>query len=197
MNVKHLKHLMLSAGILALGAGLQNAAAQAPEKAPAKTNAQAPEQAPQFPNFDPKQMMQMIQKQVLDNLREQMDVKDDTEWQVIEPRLTKVFETKAAIMMGGMRGMMGRRFGGPGGPGGGPGGPGGGFGDLIPADPTADAVQKTLDSHAPDDQIKAALAKHLAARKKKQDELAKDAEALRQVLTLRQEAILVSAGMLE
>lgn len=191
MNVKTLKRLLvLSAGIVVLGAGFQNATAQAP--------AQAPAQGAQFPNFDPKQLMQMIQKQLLDSLREQLDVKDDAEWQIIEPRLTKVFEAKAAIMIGGMRGMVtGRRFGGPGGPDGGPGGPGGGFRDLIPADPTADAVQKTIDTHASDDQIKAALAKHNEARKKKQAELNKDCEQLRQVLSLRQEAILVSVGMLE
>ena len=156
-------------------------------------------------NFDPQQMMQQMQSRVVDGIREQLDVTNDTEWAALEPLVTKVVKVRMTSMMGGMggmRGMMGGRGGGgPGGPGGGgPGGPGGGgFGAMMggQADPTADALQKAIDDKAPADQIKAALGKYRDSKKAKAAEVTKAQDQLRSVLNLRQEAVLVSMGMLD
>jgi len=86
--------------------------------------------------------------------------------------------------------MMGRNRQGGGGP------PRGGFFGSQPS-PEDDALQQALDNNAPKDQIKTALENVRAARKRKADELAKAQDDLRQVLTLRQEAALVSVGMLD
>ncbi|MBI3878231.1 MAG: hypothetical protein HY300_20100, partial [Verrucomicrobia bacterium] len=79
-------------------------------------------------NFDPAEMRQ----RQMDRLREQFDVKEDSEWKLISERINKVMEARRAVGTGGPGfGFGGPGFGGPGGPGGqggfrgGPGGPGG------------------------------------------------------------------------
>jgi len=94
-------------------------------------------------------------------------------------------------MMGGMGGRGGR--GGPGGPGGGR----GGFANMFPTDPNVEALQKVIDGNGSATQIKAAVDKLRDARKQKQEELTKAQASLREVLTARQEAILIVNGMLE
>ena len=64
-------------------------------------------------------------------------------------------------------------------------------------DPAADTLQQALDGHGTVAQVKAALAKFRAAKQQKQAELTKAQEALKQVLTVRQEAALALAGYLE
>jgi len=64
-------------------------------------------------------------------------------------------------------------------------------------DPSADALQKALDGNAPGAAVKPALAKFRESRKQKQAELAKAQDALKELLSLRQEATLVMAGYLE
>ena len=59
--------------------------------------------------FSPTQMRQRM----LERIREQFEVTDDSEWQLISDRLTKVMDARRALV----------GFGGPGGPFGGPGGP--------------------------------------------------------------------------
>ncbi|MCO5052223.1 MAG: hypothetical protein M9920_07965 [Verrucomicrobiae bacterium] len=130
-------------------------------------------------NFDPAEMRQRM----LQRTREELEVKDDSEWKAIEPLVTKVGEARMAIGFG--------RFGGRGGPGG-PGGPGG-FGQ---ANPSADALQKVIDAKASNNETKAALAKYVADRKAKQAALDKAQEELRKVLTPRQEAIATLNGLL-
>jgi hypothetical protein len=64
-------------------------------------------------------------------------------------------------------------------------------------DPSEDALQKAIDDNAPTAQIKAAMVKVRAARKAKQDERIKAQAELRDLLTTRQEAVLLADGLLE
>src|SRR5262249_19348082 len=64
------------------------------------------------PNFDPEQMRQRM----LQRLRDQMEVADDSEWKVISERITKVMDARRAARLGGGPGMFGPPRGGPGRP---------------------------------------------------------------------------------
>jgi hypothetical protein len=154
----------------------------------------AAQQRPDWANMDPQQIQQLIQQRMMDYVREQLVVTNDDEWTVIQGRLSKVIQGKmesAMSNMGGMRGMMGRNRGnnGSGAP--------RGFAGFGQPDPDAEALQKALDAKAPTDQIKAALAKLRESRKRKEAALAAAQDQLRQVLSFRQEATLVSLGMLD
>jgi hypothetical protein len=173
--MKQLKNLALSAVLFAIGLSRQNATAQ-----------------PNFGNgnFDPQQMMQQMQQRVIDNLRDQLAVTNDAEWSAIEPMITKVIQQRTSSLMGNMGGitsMMGGRGGGM----------RGGFPGLGQPDPNVDTLQACVDNNAPAAQIKSALDKLRDARKQKQAGLEKAQADLRSVLTSRQEAILVLAGMLD
>jgi hypothetical protein len=136
-------------------------------------------------NFDPAE----FQKRMTERLKEQLEITDDKEWQAIEPLVTKVNETRFAVMAGG------RGFGGFGGRGG-RGGQGGPGGTAAQANPAAEALQKAIDAKASNAETKAALEKFVAARKAKQAELDKAQASLRKVLTPRQEAIATLNGLL-
>ncbi len=58
------------------------------------------------------------------------------------------------------------------------------------------ALQKAIDAKAPAPEMKAALTKYLEYRKAKQADLDKARDALRAVLTSRQEAIATLSGLL-
>jgi hypothetical protein len=164
--------LTLSVTMLVLGISRQNATAQQ-----------------DFPSFDPQQMEQMrqrMQERMMDAIRGQLVMTNDADWNAIEPLITKVMQGRMASMMGGMgamRGMMGNRG-------------GAGFPGLGEPDPDAEALQKLIDDNAPAQQVKAALSKYRESRKRKEDELSRNREQLRQVLTLRQEAAMVLMGIL-
>jgi hypothetical protein len=135
--------------------------------------------------------IQQWQQQRMERYKEQLEIKDDGEWKVIEPMVTKVTEAQRAAFADRMRGAFG---GGRGGRGGGPGGNRGGFGGEP--SPEADALQKAIDGQAPNSEMKAALARYLEARKAKQAELEKAQAELRKVLSVRQEALATMAGLL-
>jgi hypothetical protein len=120
-------------------------------------------------------------------------VKDDAEWGVIEGRINKIDEARRSTMrgFGGFGG--GRGPGGPGGPGGGQGNRGGG----PQANPDAEALQSALDSGASAEEIKIKLAAYREATKKKEAELAKAQDDLRQLLSVKQEAAAVLLGLLK
>ena len=141
-------------------------------------------------NFDPAQ----AQQQMMDRMREQFGVTDDAEWKLISDRLTAVTEVRRAATPGGGFGGFGGR-GGPGGPGGGQGGQGGGRQGRT-ASPEQDALRQAITDNLPDAEIKSRLARVREVRKANEEKLAKAQEELRAVLTMRQEAILVMAGML-
>jgi hypothetical protein len=143
-------------------------------------------QPPDFRNMDPQQMQQQMQQRMMESFREQLVVTNDSEWKIIEERLSKVVRMRMETMFSGM-GMMG-------GMGGGPGARFPGFGQP---DPNAENLQKTIESNAPAAQLKSALTKLREARKQKQAELAKAQEELRKVLAVRQEATLVLSGILD
>lgn len=136
-------------------------------------------------NFDPAQ----FQQRMLERVKEQLEIKDETEWKALEPLITKVGEARMAVGFGGRGGRGGR--GGQGGQGG-----QGGAGGFGQPNPDADALQKTIDAKASNAETKAALDKFVAARKAKQAELEKAQASLRKVLTPRQEAIATLNGLL-
>lgn len=140
-------------------------------------------------NFDPAQFRQRM----MERYREQLGVKDDAEWGVIEGRINKIDEARRSTMrgFGGFGG--GRGPGGPGGPGGGQGNRGGG----PQANPDAEALQSALDSGASAEEIKIKLAAYREATKKKEAELAKAQDDLRQLLSVKQEAAAVLLGLLK
>lgn len=149
-------------------------------------------------NWDPEQMRQRM----MERFREQLGVKDDAEWSLIEARIKKINDSRSG--MG--RGFGG--FGGPGGPGGGPGGPGGpggqggqggrqGRGGFGQPNPDAEALQTALDSGASADDIKAKLATYRASAKQKEAQLEKAQDELRQLLSVKQEARAVLMGLLK
>lgn len=158
---------------------------------------------PQRGNFDPAE----FQQRRMDALKEQMEVKDDSEWNAIKPLIQKVMDSQRAVfadrMRGAMRGFGGGRGGGAGGPGGGGdnGGDnggrrrgGGGFGGEP--SPEAQALERAVESKASASETKAALTKYMEARKAKEADLTKAQDDLRKVLTVRQEAVATVNGLL-
>lgn len=146
-------------------------------------------------NFDPAQ----FQQRMMENLKEQLEVTDDTEWKALEPMIQKVFDLRRQSMSGMGRGMFGR-----GGPRGGDNPPpaagqqgqqrrGGLFGAPSPE---AEALQKAIDSKATKAELKSALDKFAASRKANQAALEQAQADLRKVLTTRQEAIATLNGLL-
>ena len=145
-------------------------------------------------NWDPEQMRQRMMERV----REQLAVKDDAEWSLIEARIKKINDSRPG---------MGRGFGGPGGPGGpggqagqgGQGGQGGrqGRGGFGQPNPDAEALQSALDSGGSADDIKAKLTTYRASAKQKEAQLEKAQDELRQLLSVKQEARAVLMGLLK
>ena len=136
-------------------------------------------------NFDPAQMQQQIQQMLMDNYRSQLEVTNDDEWLVIRPRVQKVLEARTAVGIGGSAGLMGM-FGGFGALGGLLGTPG----------PEEQALQQAIEANASNDALKTALDRFTAARKAKQAKLEAAQAELRQVLSVRQEAIASVSGLL-
>lgn len=147
---------------------------------------------------DPAQFREQMKAQ----LKELLGSTDD-EWKILEPKIDKVQELQqvngAARGMGMMRLMFNR--GGPGGPGG-PGGAGGRFnrdqGPPATVQLKWQELQNVIESkEASPDRYKAALAAFREARAQAQADLLKAQNELRDLLTPRQEAILVALGMID
>ena len=87
---------------------------------------------------------------------------------------------------------------GRGGPGGGPGGNNANQPNRFgpPPNPDAEALQKAIDAKASNAELKGVMEKFSASRKEKQAALETAQANLRKVLSLRQEAILLSMGTL-
>lgn len=133
--------------------------------------------------FDPAQARQRM----MDRLKEQLGAKDD-EWQVLAPKLEKVMNAQRDAR-GGWGGF-GR---------GGRGGDGGGGGQPETAVTRARSeLQATLDNTgASAEEISAKLTALREARTKAQADLQAAQKDLKEVLTQRQEAVLVMMGTLE
>ncbi len=144
-------------------------------------------------NFDPAAM----QEQMMARMREQFDVADDAEWTLISARITAVTELRLATAVGGLGGGFGGRgAGGPGGPGG-AGGAGGRVGRQgATGNPEMTALRTALTDKLPDAEIKSRLESLRESRKQSAAKLEKAQEELRAVLSVRQEAVAVMAGLL-
>ena len=133
---------------------------------------------------------------MMERVREQLAVKDDAEWSVIESRIKKISDSRSG---------MGRGFAGPGGGPGGQGAPAGqggqggrqGRGGFGQANPDAEVLQSALDSGASADDIKVKLTAYRAAAKVKEGQLEKAQDELRQLLSVKQEARAVLLGLLK
>jgi hypothetical protein len=127
--------------------------------------------------FDPAQM----QERMMERYKEQLEIKDDTEWKALQPMIKKVMDARMSQFSGMGRGM--RR-------------PDDNNNSGRPANPEADALNRAIEGKASNAELKAAVAKVQESRKAKQAELEKAQAALRQVLSVRQEAIATANGLL-
>jgi hypothetical protein len=184
MIMKRLSHMLALVGATAvLTLGAANLAAQErPERDRGDRGGRG--------NFDPEQMRQRM----MERYREDLEVKNDDEWKLIEARITKVADARREIGFGGgMRFGGGRRGGDNGGDQGGRrGSPGGNT-----SNPEVESLQKAIEAKAPAEELKAKLAKVREARKQKEANLAKAQDDLRKVLSVRQEASAVLMGLLQ
>lgn len=152
----------------------------------------AQQERPDRGNFDPEQARQRM----MERYKEQLEVKDEAEWKIIQERIEKVTAARREVGTGAFGMAFGGRRGGGGGGGGGAGG-GGGFRGGGERSPEAEALQKAIESKASADEIKQKLAKLREARKEKEAKLEKAQEDLRKVLSVKQEASAVLAGLLK
>ncbi len=141
-------------------------------------------------NFDPAQFRQ----QMMDDIKQRLEITDDSDWKAIQPLVEKVMEARRATMSGMGRGM----FGGPrrGGDNNDPNARQRGGGMFGQPSPETEALQRAIDGKASNAELKAAIAKVAEARKAKQADLEKAQADLRKVLSLRQEAIATASGLL-
>jgi hypothetical protein len=141
-----------------------------------------------FGQMDPAQRQQMM----MDRYKQDLGFTNDTDWSAVEPLVQKVADAQREAMQSRFAGAFGRR----GGRNGGGGGGGGGGGFQAPTDPDREALQQAVDSGAPAAQVKAALDKYRASQKAKQAKLESAQADLKKVLSQKQEAAAVLAGLL-
>lgn len=150
---------------------------------PSLARAQQPNQPNQGGrgNFDPAQMRERF----MNSIKEQMGANEE-EWKVISPKLTKVMDASRDARSGGFG--FGRTR-------------GGGGGDNQPTTPVRQAsedLRKALENKdTPAEDLAKKLATLREAREKARAELQGAQKELKELLTQRQEAVLVSMGMLE
>lgn len=135
-----------------------------------------------------------MQQRMLENIRAQMDIKDDAEWKIIAERLTKVSDARREIGFGGSG--MSRMFRRPG-------------GDnqnndqgnrrRFGPEPSAEeqALEKAIDAKASKEELKSAMAKLRASKKDKEAKLEAAQAELLKVVDTKQEALLLSMGLLK
>jgi hypothetical protein len=149
-----------------------------------------------------------MQQRMMDRYREQLDVKSDDEWKLIQTRIEKVMTARreAGGMGMGMGGMMGPRRQQQ------PQGQdaqaapttnnqqrrqrGGMFGPQTP-NPDAEALQKVIEDKGTKEEVKAKLDAYRASMKTKEANLEKAQADLQQVLSVSQEAQCVLMGLLK
>ncbi len=150
-----------------------------------------------------------------ERLKADMGASDD-EYKALQPKIEKIQQLQRDLSSSRYRGFGGRGMGGPGGPGSGQGGaqPGGqpagqpgatpAAGDAAATPPTSPVVAATRElttllenKDAKPEEIKAKLDAVRAAKVKAHEELAKAQAELKELLSQRQEAVLVNNGTLE
>ena len=147
--------------------------------------------------FDPERIRQMMEQRLQETLGA-----TDQEWTLLRPRVMKVSELNQDLQSGA-RGLM--MLLGSGGFGGGPGGRLGQFlganrfdgQELSDVQKIQQELKKTLENtSSTSEQLKKQLTKLRSAKEKTKQELAKAQQELRQIVTIRQEAMLVLMGIL-
>jgi len=132
---------------------------------------------------------QDMQKRMDQRTMEQLGVSEE-EWAVLKPKIDKV----RTLRMQSMTGFGGMGFGAPGGPG----GPFGGDRAASPVQQANRELQDALNNKGtPDDVVKAKLAAVRDAKAKAQQDLKAAQDELKDLVTARQEATLVTMGVLE
>jgi len=128
-----------------------------------------------------------VQSRQLARLRERLDVTDDEEWTVIAERIAKVEELRRSVAAGGS-GPRGNAF----------------AGDKPKRNPPAaasansdlQALRAAVGDNYPDAEIKARLSRAHETHLQREAQLLKAQADLRAVLSIRQEAVVVMAGLL-
>lgn len=138
-----------------------------------------------FGRMDPQQRQQMM----LDRYKDDLGFTNDTEWGAVEPLVQKVMDAQREAMMSRFAGFRGRR-------GGNNNDNAGGNRPQRPTSPEREALQQAIDSNAPAGQVAAALEKFRTSEKSKQAKLEQAQSDLAKVLTPKQEAQAVLAGLL-
>ena len=136
-------------------------------------------------NFDPAQFRQRMQEM----MKEQLGATDE-EMKVLQPKIEKVMTAQRDARGGGFGFGGGRR---------GRGGDGGGGSDQAQS-PVAKAsadLRSAVEAKASDEEIKGKLQALRDARAKAREDLAAAQKELQEVVTSKQEAVLVMYGMLD
>ena len=133
-------------------------------------------------NFDPAQ----FQQRMLERYKQDLEITSPEDWQAITPLVEKLMTARRDVMTG-----FGRR-------GGGPGGTGGRRGGGQPPELTGAMaeLQKAIDAKAAPPELRAKIAAVADETKTKEAALQAAQEALRKVLTTRQEGLAVLHGLL-
>jgi hypothetical protein len=200
--MKHGTMWMLAAAVLLSAAILAPTFAQdAPADRPPRRGGRdmTPEQM--------QEMRQRMQQRMQDAMRERLGATED-EWKVLWPRIEKVQTLqrqtrggdRGRMFMGGRTGRRGTRRGGEGGPEAGPGRPERPErpeSEMSDVQKKTDALRQLLDKEgATPAELKAAMDDVRKAREKAQQELEKAQKDLKEVITVRQEAVLFLMGLL-
>jgi len=151
-------------------------------------------------NFDPAQFRQ----QMLDGLKDSMEVTNDDEWNVLQAAIGKVMDANQEVQQSTPRafgGRGGRNRNGGGGNGGGTnapgnGGGGGRRGGFTPS-PEVEALSSAIEANASADEIKGKLTAVRSALEAKQAKLVAAQADLQKLVSTKQEAILVLRGILK
>lgn len=141
---------------------------------------------------DPAQMM----AQRMDRYRQELEVTSDDEWKALQPLIEKVVSAQGESRVADFRGARGQR-----------GNRQGNTNANATADrqarpgaevnPEADALRQAVQAKAPATDISAKLAKLREVQKTREAKLATARENLRKVLSVRQESIAVTIGLLK
>jgi hypothetical protein len=132
-----------------------------------------------------------FRKQMEERIKTAMKATDE-EWAVLQPLIEKVSEKGREAMAGRFGGGFGR---GPGGPGG---GAPGGTTTPRPGSEAAQALREAVEKEgASNEDLQAKMNAVREQRKKAQAELEAAREELKKMVTIRQEAVLVAASILE
>ena len=125
------------------------------------------------------------QARVLDRLRDKLDVTDDTEWALIVERMTTIDEIRRTLWTSSSssRGPL-------------PGTEKNKRKSGSSGNPERDALRSAVSDNLPDAEIKSRLARAHEIHRRNEARLAQAQANLRAVLSIRQEAVVVMAGIL-